>query len=110
MTTASLLEFCKLVNLLESPNFICNHEFSVDLRVQMLERGKYPYLMECMYSLLMILPQGRVYESLKCRVDVVSHVDTLETREIQKYREDQDSYIKWYDEVFRSLNEQINGH
>lgn len=53
--------------------------------------------MECMYSLLMILPQGRVYESLKCRVDVVSHVDTLETKEIQQYREDQDAYIKWYD-------------
>lgn len=74
-----------------------------DLRVQMLEKSKYPYLMECIYALMMILPQGRVFESLKNRVDVINHVETLDSRSAKLSRKDMEFYLSKYKEVLRLI-------
>jgi vacuole morphology and inheritance protein 14 len=42
-----------------------------DLRLQLLEPDKYPYLPKCLYGLLMILPQSSAFVSLRARLSVV---------------------------------------
>ncbi|CAN5950645.1 unnamed protein product [Sphagnum jensenii] len=101
--SGTLLEFCKLVNLLESPNFTCNYDRDLDLRVQLMEKSRYPFLTECIYSLLMIIPQGRIFESLKNRVDVLNHVDVLEQRPRKNYRRDLDAYLGEFQRTLRLL-------
>lgn len=75
-----------------------------DLRVQLMEKSRYPFLMECIYSLLMIIPQGRIFESLKNRVDVLNHVDALESRPLKKYRKDLGNYIGEFHRVLKLLS------
>lgn len=67
ISNETIASLCKFVNFLESPNFIY-------MRLQMLERSRYPYLVESIYSLMMLLPQGKIYTILKNRVDTVNHV------------------------------------
>lgn len=43
-----------------------------DLRLQLLEPEKYPYLSKCLYGLLMILPQSSAFVSLRARLSVVN--------------------------------------
>jgi vacuole morphology and inheritance protein 14 len=43
-----------------------------DLRLQLLEPDKYPYLPKCLYGLLMILPQSSAFVSLRARLAVVN--------------------------------------
>ncbi len=43
-----------------------------------MEKSRYPLLTERIGSLLMMMPQGRIFESLKNRVDMLSRVDALE--------------------------------
>lgn len=43
----------------------------LDLRLQLLEPDKYPYLPKCLYGLLMILPQSSAFVSLRARLSVV---------------------------------------
>lgn len=40
----------------------------------MLERWAFPYLVESIYALMMLIPQGKIYTILKNRVDTVNHV------------------------------------
>lgn len=46
--------------------------FIVDLRLQLLEPEKYPYLFKCLYGLLMLLPQSSAFMSLRNRLNAVS--------------------------------------
>lgn len=73
----------------------------IDLRVQMMEKSRYPFLMECIYSLLMIIPQGRIFESLKNRVDVLNHVDVMEPRPQKHYRRDLEVYLGEFQRALR---------
>lgn len=43
-----------------------------DLRLQLLEPDRYPYLPKCLYGLLMILPQSSAFVSLRARLAVVN--------------------------------------
>lgn len=43
----------------------------LDLRLQLLEPDKYPYLPKCLYGLLMILPQSSAFVSLRARLMAV---------------------------------------
>lgn len=43
----------------------------LDLRLQLLEPDKYPWLPKCLYGLLMILPQSTAFISLRARLQVV---------------------------------------
>jgi len=60
-----LIQIDKLVQLLESPIF-------TNLRLQLLEPDKYPYLLKALYGLLMILPQSSAFATLRNRLNAVS--------------------------------------
>jgi hypothetical protein len=69
----------------------------------MMEKSKYPFLMESVYALLMIIPQGRIFESLKNRVDVLNYVDIIENKAQKSYRPNLDFYIGKFTEVLKLL-------
>jgi vacuole morphology and inheritance protein 14 len=49
----------------------------LDLRLQLLEPEKYPYLYKCMYGILMLLPQSSAFAALKNRLNSVSSIGYL---------------------------------
>jgi len=92
MTVNMLIQIDKLVQLLESPVFTCKPPHSqvsrtqnpridncLDLRLQLLEPEKYPYLYKCLYGLLMLLPQSSAFAALKNRLNSVSAIGLLHT-------------------------------
>ena len=48
-----------------------------DLRLQLLEPSKYPYLYKCLYGLLMLLPQSDAFDILKNRLNTVTSLGSL---------------------------------
>ncbi|KAG5439958.1 hypothetical protein PCANB_000240 [Pneumocystis canis] len=80
MTVSMLVQIDTLVQLLESPVFTCKHFIcflsfnNLDLRLQLLEPDKYPYLYKCLYGLLMLLPQSSAFSTLKNRLNSVSSI------------------------------------
>lgn len=48
-----------------------------DLRLQLLEPEKYPYLYKCLYGVLMLLPQSSAFAALKNRLNSVSNIGFL---------------------------------
>lgn len=77
-----LIQVDKLVQLLESPVFTCKLQSwrtrqhvlinELDLRLQLLEPEKYPYLFKCLYGILMLLPQSSAFSTLRNRLSSVS--------------------------------------
>ncbi|RMZ87538.1 hypothetical protein DV736_g5229, partial [Chaetothyriales sp. CBS 134916] len=67
MTVNMLIQIDKLVQLLEN------------LRLQLLEPDRYPYLYKCLYGLLMLLPQSSAFAALKNRLNSVSAIGLLHT-------------------------------
>jgi vacuole morphology and inheritance protein 14 len=53
------------------------NKLCVDLRLQLLEPERYPYLYKCLYGLLMLLPQSSAFAALKNRLSSVSAVGYL---------------------------------
>lgn len=94
MTVNMLIQVDKLVQLIESPVFTCKylgrlregicvatHTLTCrkqDLRLQLLEPEKYPYLYKCMYGILMLLPQSSAFAALKNRLNSVSSIGFLQ--------------------------------
>lgn len=87
MTVNMLIQIDKLVQLLESPVFTCQFVpflsghilIPVDLRLQLLEPERYPYLYKCLYGVLMLLPQSSAFAALKNRLNSVSNIALLHT-------------------------------
>lgn len=91
MTVNMLIQIDKLVQLLESPVFTCKQTPSLhtvgshavntnqqsDLRLQLLEPERYPYLYKCLYGVLMLLPQSSAFAALKNRLNSVSNIGLL---------------------------------
>eukprot|EP01017_Pseudomicrothorax_dubius_P019216 TRINITY_DN2113_c0_g1_i11.p1 TRINITY_DN2113_c0_g1~~TRINITY_DN2113_c0_g1_i11.p1 ORF type:complete len:677 (-),score=211.19 TRINITY_DN2113_c0_g1_i11:116-2146(-) len=81
----TLVQVAKLVQLIDSPIFTF-------LRLNLLESEKHPYLLKCLYGLLMILPQGKAFSALKNRIKIIpnppehlSETTSAETRgEVQR--------------------------
>ncbi|KAF7720935.1 hypothetical protein EC973_005759 [Apophysomyces ossiformis] len=48
-----------------------------DLRLQLLEPEKYPYLYKCLYGILMLLPQSSAFSTLRNRLSSVSSLGFL---------------------------------
>ncbi|KAH9943223.1 ARM repeat-containing protein [Epithele typhae] len=65
VTVQLLVQVDKLVQLIESPVFTY-------LRLQLLEPEKYPFLLKCLYGLLMVLPQSSAFLSLRNRLNAVN--------------------------------------
>ena len=81
ITVQLLVQVDKLVQLIESPVFTCkegNHQMykridsPLDLRLQLLEPEKYPFLFKCLYGLFMLLPQSSAFISLRNRLNAVN--------------------------------------
>jgi hypothetical protein len=68
-----MMGLCKLASLLESPGFLGKYLIILALRLQILERRD-PYLLEALTALLMILPQGKIFNMLKSRLEVAKLV------------------------------------
>jgi len=66
-----LVEIDKLVQLLESPIF-------TSLRMQLLEPERYPFLFKSLYGLLMLLPQGSAFETLRTRLNSITTLGILQ--------------------------------
>lgn len=88
MTVNMLIQIDKLVQLLESPVFTCKFSMNrkcrtellteLDLRLQLLEPEKYPYLYKCLYGVLMLLPQSSAFAALKNRLNSVSSIGLIQ--------------------------------
>ncbi|GMM35219.1 Vac14 protein [Saccharomycopsis crataegensis] len=65
ITVNLLIQLDILVQLLESPVF-------VKLRLQLLEPDKYPYLLKCLYGILMLLPQSNAFNTLQRRLNSIN--------------------------------------
>lgn len=65
ITINLLIQLDILVQLLESPVF-------VKLRLQLLEPDKYPYLLKCLYGILMLLPQSNAFNVLQNRLNSIN--------------------------------------
>lgn len=50
---------------------------AIDLRLQLLEPEKFPFLYKCMYGILMLLPQSSAFAALKNRLNSVSAIGYL---------------------------------
>jgi len=61
MTVSLLIQLDKLVQFIESPLF-------TTLRLQLLHPSQYPYLIQSLYAILMILPQSNAFQILKKRL------------------------------------------
>lgn len=91
-----LIQIDKLVQLLESPVFTCKpkvkekvhgimesptnwtlFDTKTDLRLQLLEPERYPYLFKCLYGILMLLPQSSAFSTLRNRLNSVSSLGFL---------------------------------
>ncbi|SPO01317.1 probable enzyme activator VAC14 [Cephalotrichum gorgonifer] len=94
MTVNMLIQVDKLVQLIESPVFTCSSNPTAppyilecaqltstslhkDLRLQLLEPERYPYLYKCLYGLLMLLPQSSAFAALRNRLNSVSPIGYL---------------------------------
>ncbi|KAJ3354550.1 hypothetical protein GGF32_002442 [Allomyces javanicus] len=70
ITVTLLVQIDKLVQLLESPVFSY-------LRLQLLDPERHPYLLKCLYALLMLLPQSSAFATLRNRLSCVSSLGHL---------------------------------
>jgi vacuole morphology and inheritance protein 14 len=84
-----LVQIDKLVQLIESPVFTCAvamrpnfvHQLTrhcPDIRLQLLEPERYPYLLKCLYGILMLLPQSSAFVSLRNRLNAVNAAGFLQ--------------------------------
>lgn len=65
ITVNLLIQLEILVQLLESPVF-------VKLRLQLLEPERNPYLLKCLYGILMLLPQSDAFNTLQRRLNAIN--------------------------------------
>jgi hypothetical protein len=60
-------------------NHISNKfDVKLDLRLQLLEPERYPFLFKSLYGLLMILPQSTAFETLRNRLTCISSLGVLQ--------------------------------
>jgi vacuole morphology and inheritance protein 14 len=64
---------------LNNPFLITNPNCALDLRLQLLEPERYPYLYKSLYGVLMLLPQSSAFAALKNRLNSVSNIGLLHT-------------------------------
>ncbi|CAD8081924.1 unnamed protein product [Paramecium primaurelia] len=72
-----LLEIAQLINVLETPVFIF-------LRLQLLEYDSHPFLMKCLFGLMMLLPQGPAFNMLRQRLKNVSNTQIQSLQQDKK--------------------------
>lgn len=78
LTVGFLMEVDKLVQLIESPIF-------VNLRLQLLEPQRHPFLLKTLYGLLMLLPQTPAFDCLRARLTCITGFGQLNIFPESKY-------------------------
>jgi vacuole morphology and inheritance protein 14 len=76
-----LVQIDNLVQMLESPIF-------ADLRLQLLEPHKNPYLLKTLYGILMLLPQSSAYDKLSKRLECVNTLSMLHFIKLREKSQD----------------------
>jgi vacuole morphology and inheritance protein 14 len=111
ITVSLLVQIDKLVQLLESPVF-------TQLRLQLLEPERYPFLYKCLYGILMLLPQSTAFNTLRNRLNSVSAIgyihfpqprsSTVSSGAKSKYQGSRED-VKWVEllEKFRSVQRRL---
>lgn len=67
MNVSMLVKLSQITKLLDMPHY-------ASLRMQLLKPFKYPHLIHALKGMLMLLPQGKAFESLKNRLECSSLV------------------------------------
>ena len=67
MNVSMLVKLSQITKLLDMPHY-------ASLRMQLLKPNKYPHLIYSLKGMLMLLPQGKAFESLKNRLECSSLV------------------------------------
>lgn len=62
-----LIRLSQITKLIDMPHYAA-------LRMQLLRPKKYPYLIDSLKGILMLLPQGKAFDSLKSRLECSSLV------------------------------------
>jgi vacuole morphology and inheritance protein 14 len=65
MTVNMLTKLAQLTKLLDMPHYAA-------LRMQLLKPARYPYLIHSLKGIIMLLPQGKAFDSLKNRLECSS--------------------------------------
>ncbi|EFC47090.1 vacuole 14 protein [Naegleria gruberi] len=109
VTVEFLTQIDNLVQLLESPIF-------VDLRLQLLEPHKHPYLLKTLYGLMMLLPQTTAFTKLSKRLECVNSLCMIQmtgqksleeenSKEDKSLEEELLQHFKTMQSKFRTINE-----
>lgn len=57
----------------------------LDLRLQLLESNRHPFLLKCLYGLMMLLPQGKAFNALKQRLNNVKILNEHDSEHSQLF-------------------------
>ncbi|CAD8132656.1 unnamed protein product [Paramecium pentaurelia] len=87
-----LSEIAQLINVLETPVFIF-------LRLQLLEYDSHPFLMKCLFGLMMLLPQGSAFNTLRQRLKNVSNT------QIQSLQQDKNMETEEFLDISKLLSQ-----
>ena len=80
-----LQQLARLVQLIDSPVFV--RKFYVDLRIQMLEHHRHPFLLKSLYAILMVLPPSSAYKTLQLRLkDISSLHKSLPAKKLEELK------------------------
>lgn len=104
LNTESYLQLAYLVQLLEGVSFL-------NLRIHLLQPWKYTSLIKTMYGILLLLPQGKAYNSLNKRmklVDSIYKINMIDNNEEEEMpKRDVKEYMEVYKEVRKNVFKQV---
>ena len=89
MNVNMLIKLSQLTKLLDMPHY-------ASLRMQLLKPHKYPHLIYSLKGMLMLLPQGKAFESLKNRLECSSLVFDVRQDKIEESSLKPDANLKKY--------------
>lgn len=89
MNVNMLVKMAQITKLLDMPHY-------ASLRMQLLKPNKYPHLIHALKGMLMLLPQGKAFESLKNRLECSSLVFDARQDNADKAAAKPDAKIKDY--------------
>lgn len=90
------IELAQFVQVFESPIFN-------NIRIKLLNPTKYTFLIETLYAVLLLLPQGQAFEALSCRLKCLEIIFNLDEQD----EEIEDDDISSLNE-FEKSNQRIN--
>lgn len=89
MNVTMLVKLSQITKLLDMPHYS-------SLRMQLLKPNKYPHLIHSLKGMLMLLPQGKAFESLKNRLECSSLVFDAKENNSESMTAGSDPSLKKY--------------